>query len=87
MGTYTIDDLRASKAATLSIAQTTRVLADLDGNQLDERTVLRAAERGQLPSIKVGRRVLIVRERLLAMLDQPAAVSAAVTPAADGDAA
>jgi excisionase family DNA binding protein len=59
----TLDELRASTSAVLTVADTAELL------DVDPRTVLRGCDAGQLPSIKVGRRVLIVRERLLAMLD------------------
>lgn len=58
----TLDELRASTAATVTV---TDVAALLD---VDERTVRRACEDDQLPSITVGRRILIIREKLLAML-------------------
>lgn len=64
-----IDELRASGANVLTIAQTVAVLAALDGEQLDERTVRRACEDGQLPSIRVGRRILVPRLPLIALLE------------------
>jgi excisionase family DNA binding protein len=59
----TLDDLRASTAAVVPVADVASLL------EIDPRTVLRGCEDGQLPSIRVGRRVLIPRLRLLAMLD------------------
>jgi excisionase family DNA binding protein len=58
----TLDELRASGSAVVAISDTAELL------KIDPRTVLRAAERGELPSIKVGRRVLILREPLLTRL-------------------
>lgn len=57
-----MDELRASNSAVVTIADTARLLG------VDVRTVSRACEDGQLPCIRVGRRILIVREKLLAML-------------------
>jgi excisionase family DNA binding protein len=59
----TLDELRASRSAVVTVAETASLL------DVDPRTVLRGCETGQLPSITVGRRVLIPRLRLLAMLD------------------
>ena len=67
----TLDDLRASHATVLTVTQTARLLTDLDGDHLDERTVRRACEDGQLPCVRVGRRLLIPREPLLALLSTP----------------
>jgi excisionase family DNA binding protein len=68
----TLDQLRASAAAVLTVTQTTALLSDLEGRRLDERTVRRACEDGQLPCIDVGRRVLIPREPLLKLLTSAA---------------
>ena len=38
---------------------------------LDQRTVRRACEDGQLPALYAGRRILIPRERLLPLLTTP----------------
>lgn len=54
--------LRASSRATLTAAEVAELL------EVDVRTVLRAIRDGQLPSIEVGRRILIPREPLLALL-------------------
>jgi hypothetical protein len=64
----TLDDVVNSAAAVLSVTQTAQLLTDLDGDQVDERTVRRACEDGQLPSIRVGKRILIPRLPLLALL-------------------
>lgn len=49
------------------VALTRAEVADLLG--VDPRTVTRAIEDGQLPSIRLGRRVLIPRAPLLAKLE------------------
>jgi excisionase family DNA binding protein len=54
--------LQESTAATVTIAATAEVL------DVDERTVTRAIQDGQLPAVRVGRRWLIPRLRLLALL-------------------
>lgn len=81
----TLDDVRNSTAAVLSVTQTARLLTDLDGDQVDERTVRRAVEDGQLPGIRVGKRILIPRLPLLALLgatDSPNSETASTTDAA-----
>jgi hypothetical protein len=63
-----MDELKASEAPVITVTQTTRLLSDIEGRTLDERTVRRACEAGQLPCVRVGRRMLVVREKLLAMI-------------------
>ena len=58
--------VRQSSRATLTIAEVARIL------NVDPRTVSGAAHSGELPSVKLGRRVLIPREPLIAMLDRQA---------------
>lgn len=65
----TFEEAVGSTAAVLTIAQTAGVLADGEGKPLDPRTVRRACRDGQLPSVIVGRRVLVPRLPLLALLD------------------
>jgi excisionase family DNA binding protein len=60
--TRDLEWLRASTAATVTRAD---VAALLD---VDERTVTRAVEAGQIPSLRVGHRVLIPRLPLLELL-------------------
>lgn len=67
----TLDEVRASTATVLTVTQTARLLSDLDGDTPDERTVRRACEDGQLPCIRVGKRILIPREQLLALISAP----------------
>lgn len=55
--------LRASSSATVTRADAAAVLG------IDQRTVTRAIEDGQLPSLRVGRRVLVPRLPLLALLE------------------
>jgi len=57
-----LDDLHASNAAALTVTQVASLLA------LDERTVRRACEEGDLPHLKVGRRLLIPTELLRQLL-------------------
>lgn len=57
-----LDDVRRSRAAALTVAQTSQVLG------VDPRTVTRACDEGQLPSLRIGRRLLIPRLPLLALL-------------------
>ena len=59
---HDMPSLRASTRATLTVAEVAELL------EVDVRTVSRAARDGQLPSIEVGRRILIPREPLLALL-------------------
>lgn len=63
----TIEDLRASKSATISRKE----VADALG--IDPRTVTTGITEGTIPSLKVGRRVLIPREKFLALFDVAAA--------------
>lgn len=58
----TLDDLRASTAAALTVTQVASLL------DVDERTVRRACEDGQLPCLHVGRRLLIPTEPLRQLL-------------------
>ena len=66
-----LDWLRASTSATVTRADVAELL------DVDERTVTRAVEAGQLPSLRIGRRVLIPRVPLLALLEgRPTAAAA-----------
>jgi excisionase family DNA binding protein len=62
----TLDEVRGMQTAVLTMADVASLL------NVDTRTVRRACEDGQIPSIHVGRRVLIPRDRLLALLSAPA---------------
>ena len=57
-----LDDLRISRAAVVTVAQAASVFG------VDVRTVSRAIENGELPALRLGRRVLIPRLPLLAAL-------------------
>jgi excisionase family DNA binding protein len=57
-----LDDLRISRAAVVTVAQAASVFG------VDTRTVARAIENGELPAVRLGRRVLIPRLPLLAVL-------------------
>jgi len=57
-----LDDVRHSKAAALTVTETADVL------QVDVRTVSRACDEGQIPSLRIGRRLLIPRLPLLTLL-------------------
>jgi excisionase family DNA binding protein len=57
-----LDWLRRSTMAAITRRQTAQVLG------VDERTVTRAIKDGELPSVQIGRRVLIPRLPLLRLL-------------------
>lgn len=62
-----LDDLRTSRAAVVTVAQAASVFG------VDVRTVARAIENGDIPTVRLGRRVLIPRLPLLAVLGATAA--------------
>lgn len=57
-----LDDLRASGAAVVTVAEAASLLG------VDVRTVSRAIQDGELPVLRLGRRILIPRLRLLELL-------------------
>lgn len=57
-----LEELRDSRAAVVTIAQAAAVLG------IDARTVTRAIRNGDLPALRLGRRLLIPRLPLLAFL-------------------
>ena len=57
-----LDELRISRAAVVTVAQAASVVG------VDVGTVSRAIENGELPALRLGRRVLIPRLPLLAVL-------------------
>ena len=57
-----LEELRISRAAVVTVAQAAAVFG------VDVRTVTRAFENGELPALRLGRRVLIPRLPLLAAL-------------------
>lgn len=63
MGPITnLDELLASDRATVTVRETALVLG------VDQRTITRAIAAGELPALRFGRRVLIPRLRLVALL-------------------
>lgn len=59
----TLDELRASNRATVTMQEAAQLLG------VDARTVSGAVRQGEIPAIRVGRRVLIPRHRFIAYLD------------------
>ncbi len=57
-----LEDLRASRSAVVTVAEAASVFG------VDVRTVTRAIQNGELPALRLGRRVLIPRLPLLACL-------------------
>jgi excisionase family DNA binding protein len=57
-----LEELRISRAAVVTVAQAAAVFG------VDVRTVTRAIVNGELPALRLGRRVLIPRLPLLAAL-------------------
>ena len=57
-----LDELVASRSAVVTVAQA----ASLFG--VDVRTVTRGIQRGELPVLRLGKRILIPRVRLLELL-------------------
>lgn len=57
-----LDELRTSTLAALTITEAAELL------RVDPRTLRRACETGEFPSIRVSRRWVIPREKLLALL-------------------
>jgi excisionase family DNA binding protein len=67
--TTTMDDLR--QRATISVPEAGQVLG------LERKSAYNAARRGELPTLRIGRRVLVPTAALLRMLEdasQPAGV-------------
>lgn len=62
-----LTELRISRAATITRAQAAAVLG------VDPRTITTAVQNGTIPSLHLGRRVLIPREKFLALFDTEAA--------------
>ena len=57
-----LEDLLSSRSAVVTLAQAASIFG------VDVRTVTRAIENGDLPALRLGRRVLIPRLPLLAAL-------------------
>jgi excisionase family DNA binding protein len=62
----TLADLRKSNKVALNLSEVALLLG------IDARTVSASATAGELPCVRIGRRVLIPREPLLRMLDAQA---------------
>ncbi|WP_448639707.1 helix-turn-helix domain-containing protein [Geodermatophilus sp. URMC 63] len=69
-----LDELRISRAAVVTVAQAASVFG------VDVRTVARAIKNGELPAVRLGRRVLIPRLPLLAVLGVTAGDAVAEGP-------
>jgi excisionase family DNA binding protein len=72
-----LEELRDSRSAVVTVAQAASVFG------VDVRTVTRAIESGELPAVRLGRRVLIPRLPLLAALG--VSVDVALTEVHDAD--
>jgi excisionase family DNA binding protein len=59
----TIDEARSSTLAALTVAEAAHLM------RVDPRTLRAAAKAGDIPSVKVGSRVLIPREKFLALVE------------------
>lgn len=73
----TLDELKASTRAAITIAAVAGLL------DKDPRTISRAVAAGELPSIRLGRSVLIPREPLLALLTNTKAPQVLEHPGAE----
>ena len=62
--TLTIDDIRASCAFVITRLDAARALG------VDPRTITASIEDGTIPSVELGRRVVIPREAFLRLFDQ-----------------
>lgn len=58
-----LDELRASDRAVITITEAAAVL------EVDERTVRRACTDGQIAHVRVGARILVLRQQFVDMLD------------------
>lgn len=61
--TLTLDEVRAMKQPTLKRIEVAQVL------DVDPRTVTEGIRNGSIPAIKLGRRVLIPREKFLKLFE------------------
>ena len=61
--TVTIDALRSSRTLVITRAEAAAALG------VDPRTVTAGIENGTIPSVKLGRRVVIPREKFLRLFD------------------
>ena len=65
--TLDIDDLRRRRSLVITRQEAAQALG------VDPRTITTAIARGELPSIRIGRRILIPRPQLLALIEGPTA--------------
>lgn len=61
--TVTLDDLRASRSAVITRVEAAAALG------VDPRTITTSIDNGSIPSVKLGRRVVIPREKFLRIFD------------------
>ncbi len=59
----TLDDLRASRSAVITRVEAAAALGD------DPRTITTSIDNGSIPSVRLGRRVVIPREKFLRIFD------------------
>ena len=64
--TVTIDQLRESRSLVITRAEAAAALG------VDPRTVTAGIENGSIPSVRLGRRVVIPREKFLRLFDPDA---------------
>ncbi|NLB47882.1 MAG: helix-turn-helix domain-containing protein [Microbacteriaceae bacterium] len=65
--TVTLDDLRRSRSAVITRTEAAAALG------VDPRTITASIDNGTIPSVRLGRRVVIPREKFLALFaDTPA---------------
>ncbi|MEO9009897.1 MAG: helix-turn-helix domain-containing protein [Nakamurella sp.] len=61
--TITLDEVRASRSAVITRTEAAAALG------VDPRTITASIENGSIPSVKLGRRVVIPRERFIRLID------------------
>lgn len=61
----TLEELKQSSRAVITVTDVAAVL------EVDERTVRRACLDAQLPCVRVGKRLLVPREKFLALICAP----------------
>lgn len=59
--TVTLDDLRRSRSAVITRTEAAAALG------VDPRTITTSIDNGTIPSVRLGRRVVIPREKFLAL--------------------
>lgn len=59
--TVTLDDLRRSRSAVITRTEAAAALG------VDPRTITASIDNGTIPSVRLGRRVVIPREKFLAL--------------------